>query len=171
MPNHEVSGSVGSHLNSGLLVRESHPARRRLWGYVRYDDRNRKASMSMKVRTFATLLAIALCPVVLAAQEAKTDGGLSDTQMVGQRLFLQRCGVCHLQPTYTSKPFGPTLYKDIVQGKEVALRAFIANGSKRMPGFKYELDSSQIAAIVEYLKTVPKPSGPQSPNGSERGGA
>lgn len=128
-------------------------------------------SIGRKVLRFAPLLLIAICPVVLAAQEARADSGVNDTQMVGQRLFLQRCGVCHLQPTYTSKPFGPSLYKDVVQGKEAALRAFIANGSKRMPGFKYELDASQIAAIVEYLKTVPKPLRSEPPNGAERGGA
>lgn len=127
-------------------------------------------SIGIKVGTFAALLVIAIGPAVLAAQEARTDSGLSDTQMLGQRLFLQRCGVCHLQPTYTTKPFGPVLYKDIVQGKEAPLRAFIANGSKRMPGFKYELDPSQIAAIVEYLKTVPKPLRTEPPNGTERGG-
>lgn len=128
-------------------------------------------SVARKVRTFAPLLLIALCPVVLAAQEARTDSSLSDTQMVGQRLFLQRCGVCHLQPTYTGRLFGPALYKDIVQGKEAVLRTFIANGSKRMPGFKYELNPSEIAAIVEYLKTVPKPLQHAQSNGSARGGA
>jgi len=33
----------------------------------------------------------------------------------------------------------------------------IGDGTPRMPGFKYQYDSTQIAAIVAYLKTVPAP--------------
>jgi mono/diheme cytochrome c family protein len=36
------------------------------------------------------------------------------------------------------------------------IREYIRNGSKKMPGFKYGLEPSEIDAIVEYLKTVPK---------------
>jgi mono/diheme cytochrome c family protein len=42
------------------------------------------------------------------------------------------------------------------------IRDYIRNGSKRMPGFKYGLEPSEIDAIVEYLKTVPKPA-PKTP--------
>jgi mono/diheme cytochrome c family protein len=33
----------------------------------------------------------------------------------------------------------------------------IRSGSTKMPGFKLGLQPSEIDAIVEYLKTVPKP--------------
>ena len=52
--------------------------------------------------------------------------------------------------------YGVPLYKDIVDGNEDTMRDYIRNGSRRMPGFKYGLEPSEIDAIVEYLKTVPK---------------
>lgn len=35
------------------------------------------------------------------------------------------------------------------------MRELIANGTQRMPGFKYNFTPQQIAAIASYLKTVP----------------
>jgi mono/diheme cytochrome c family protein len=37
------------------------------------------------------------------------------------------------------------------------MRDVIANGTPRMPGFKFQFEPPQIAAIVAYLKTVPAP--------------
>jgi mono/diheme cytochrome c family protein len=37
------------------------------------------------------------------------------------------------------------------------MRDVIANGTPRMPGFKYQFEPTQIAAIVAYLMTVPAP--------------
>jgi len=37
------------------------------------------------------------------------------------------------------------------------MRDVIANGTPRMPGFKYQFGPPEIAAIVAYLKTVPTP--------------
>ena len=78
------------------------------------------------------------------------------------RLFQQNCSVCHTQATLTNPMYGPSLYRDIVNGKEEAMRDFIGKGSSKMPGFRYGLKASEINAIVEYLKTVPKPA-PRSP--------
>jgi mono/diheme cytochrome c family protein len=38
------------------------------------------------------------------------------------------------------------------------LHDFIANGTSRMPGFKYSFKPAEIDAIVAFLKTVPAPS-------------
>jgi mono/diheme cytochrome c family protein len=103
------------------------------------------------------------------AQQAGTDGSLNDTQKLGRRIFQQRCGVCHTQPTRTSPMYGPVLYKDIVEGNEDTIRQFIRSGSARMPGFKYGLEPLEIDAIVEYLKTVPKPPKSGSPTNSTPG--
>jgi mono/diheme cytochrome c family protein len=35
------------------------------------------------------------------------------------------------------------------------MRDLIANGTPRMPGFKYTYSPDQIAAIAAYLKTLP----------------
>jgi len=53
--------------------------------------------------------------------------------------------------------YGTALYKDLVNGNEDAIKEMIRTGSGKMPGFKLGLQPSEIDAIVEYLKTVPKP--------------
>ena len=80
---------------------------------------------------------------------------LNDTQKLGQSLFVQSCGVCHLKPQLNSPQFGPVLSRESASGNEDAMRQVIANGTPRMPGFKYNFTEIQIAAIAAYLKTVP----------------
>jgi mono/diheme cytochrome c family protein len=83
---------------------------------------------------------------------------LNDTQTLGRRIFHQRCAVCHTEAVPGARRYGPALYKELVSGNEDSIRTFIGNGSKgKMPGFKYGLEPSEISAIVEYLKTVPRP--------------
>jgi mono/diheme cytochrome c family protein len=82
---------------------------------------------------------------------------LNDTQTLGQSLFVQSCGVCHLKPQLNAPQFAPVLSKDSLGGQEDVMRQVIANGTPRMPGFKYQFDQTQIAAIAAYLKTVPAP--------------
>jgi mono/diheme cytochrome c family protein len=80
---------------------------------------------------------------------------LNDTQQLGQSLFVQSCGVCHLKPQLTSVQFAPVLSRESLGGQEDVMRQVIANGTPRMPGFKHHFDQTQIAAIAAYLKTVP----------------
>jgi len=61
--------------------------------------------------------------------------------------------------------YGTALYKDLVNGNEDAIKEMIRSGSGKMPGFKLGLQPSEIDAIVEYLKTVPKP-----PKNTDAGG-
>ncbi len=107
----------------------------------------------MKYGSMVLLLLALLFPLTLPAQTGMT---------LGRRLFQQNCSVCHTQATLTNPMYGPSLYRDIVNGKEEAMRDFIGKGSSKMPGFRYGLKASEINAIVEYLKTVPKPA-PRSP--------
>jgi len=79
-------------------------------------------------------------------------------QLEGMRHFNQSCRVCHTKPQLTSTQYGPVLSRGSVGGNEDALRAFIANGSPKMPGFRYHFKPVEIDAIVAYLKTVPPPS-------------
>jgi mono/diheme cytochrome c family protein len=113
----------------------------------------------MRIVAFASFLFLTLLPATLSAQElaVKKTADLTPTQSLGRRIFQQRCGVCHTQPTPGAAIYGVALYKDLVDGNEDMIRDYIRNGSKRMPGFKYGLEPSEIDAIVEYLKTVPKP--------------
>lgn len=88
---------------------------------------------------------------------AFAQADLSPQQLEGMRLFNQSCRVCHTRPQMTSPQYGPALSRVSLQGNEEALKAFIANGSPRMPGFRYHFKPAEIDAIVSYLKTRPEP--------------
>jgi mono/diheme cytochrome c family protein len=70
---------------------------------------------------------------------------------------VQSCGVCHLKPQLGAPQYAPVLSKASVGGQETVMRQVIANGTPRMPGFKFHFDQTQIAAIAAYLKTVAAP--------------
>jgi mono/diheme cytochrome c family protein len=101
------------------------------------------------------LLFVLALPAGASAQSA-----LNEQQRLGQTLFTQSCGVCHLKPQITANTFGPTLSKESAGGSEDVMRATITNGTPRMPGFKLQFEPAQIDAIVAYLKTVPAPQAP-----------
>jgi mono/diheme cytochrome c family protein len=119
--------------------------------------------------TFISLCLFVLFPLALPAQQLPASDTRNKIQTSGRRIFQQRCGVCHTAPTITSGVYGPILYKEIVDGNEDPMRQFIRNGSRRMPGFKYGLEPSEIDAVIAYLKTVPKPEKNNSPEGKDRG--
>jgi mono/diheme cytochrome c family protein len=91
------------------------------------------------------------------AQQAPDPASLNETERLGQKLFYQSCGVCHTKPQITSAQFGPVLSKASAGGSAETMRTTIENGTPRMPGFRYQFDTSQIAAIVTYLRTLPEP--------------
>jgi mono/diheme cytochrome c family protein len=106
------------------------------------------------------LFSLAAVPLAAPAQQTKpsTPVSLNDTQILGRRVFQQRCAVCHTESTPGATRYGPVLYKELVDGNEDTIREFISNGSRgKMPGFKYGLEPQEINAIVEYLKTVSRP--------------
>jgi mono/diheme cytochrome c family protein len=112
-------------------------------------------------RGAAMLLLAASLPLSLplgAAAQSAGKAALDDQPTMGMRLFNQHCRVCHTKPLLTSPQYGPVLSKQSLGGEEHALHDFIANGTPRMPGFKYFFAPAQIDAIVAYLKTVPAPS-------------
>ena len=111
------------------------------------------------------LLLLTCLPQGAAAQPA-AQPALDTQQALGQKLFHQSCGVCHTKPQITAQQFGPVLSKDTAGGNVDAMRVIISEGTPRMPGFKYQFDSTQIAAIVAYLKTVPPQ--PAAPAGAPR---
>ena len=108
---------------------------------------------------WAFLIFLGIFPFTEFAQQANIDKqiNLNDVQKLGQRVFQQRCGICHEQARPGFVMYGPALYKDLVSGSEDAIKEMIRSGSGKMPGFKYGMQPAEIDAIVEYLKTVPKP--------------
>jgi mono/diheme cytochrome c family protein len=105
---------------------------------------------------WAFLLSLAIFPLSARAQQANSEK-LNDAQKLGQRVFQQRCAICHAPARPGFQMYGSALYKDLVIGSEDAIKEIIRSGSNKMPGFKLGLQPSEIDAIVEYLKTVPKP--------------
>ncbi len=100
---------------------------------------------------------LSIFPLTARGQQANTENPLNDVQKLGQRVFQQRCGICHAPARAGFQMYGPFLYKDLINGSEEAIKEIIRSGSTKMPGFKSGLQPSEIDAIVEYLKTVPKP--------------
>lgn len=92
--------------------------------------------------------------IPLAAQNPK----LSERELAGKKLFLQRCSICHMPPLNTPedpdpKPYGPKLNGFVRdQATEERARQTILNGTTRMPGFQYGLTKEQIEGILGYLK-------------------
>src|SRR6516165_5940110 len=108
---------------------------------------------------FVAACVVALSQGALLQEALAQDNGakLDDSQKLGQRLFYQSCVVCHTKPQITSGQYGPVLSKNTLNGDADALRAFISQGTARMPGFKFQFEPAQIDAVVAYLKTVPAP--------------
>ena len=100
-------------------------------------------------------VALVLSLAEASAQQAGGDRKLSDKELLGMRLFNQSCRVCHTKPQMTSPLYGPELSQNSTGGQESVMREVIGNGTPRMPGFKYHFDTTQIDAIVAYLKTIP----------------
>ena len=124
------------------------------------------AGADMKYVSTAFLFLLLLFPVRAPAQKGGSAAdSANDAVTLGRRVFQQNCSVCHTQATLTNPMYGPSLHRDLVNGKEEVVRDYIAKGSSKMPGFRYSLKSSEINAIVEYLKTVPKP----APRGPAKG--
>jgi len=92
--------------------------------------------------------------VAIAAAAAQGDAA-SDQVKLGERLVDQSCVVCHFAPQITSGTYAPALSKDTLGGNAQIMHQFIADGSQRMPGFKYQFNAQQIDAIVTYIKTIP----------------
>lgn len=123
----------------------------------------------MKRSRWVLVAFLGLFPVAASAQQASADAPLNSVQKLGKRVFEQRCGICHAPARPGFQMYGPALYKDLVNGSEDAIKEQIRSGSAKMPGFKFGLEPTEIDAIVEYLKTVPKPaknSNPDAPAGS-----
>jgi mono/diheme cytochrome c family protein len=83
---------------------------------------------------------------------------LSETELEGRRLVVQRCAYCHDQG---AREMAPWLDHERIKAVgEETFRERILKGSRRMPGWQYALQPAQVDQIMAYLKTVapdPKP--------------
>ncbi len=112
-------------------------------------------------------------PIALALAATPVFGqqNLDATQRQGEHLFNQSCRVCHAKPQFNSAQYGPVLSKDSASGNPKAMHEVIANGTPRMPGFRYHFKPEQIDAIVAYLQTVSSSAASPSAPARSRSGA
>ena len=110
--------------------------------------------------------AVLICVTAAAAQDAGND-----QVKLGERLVGQSCVVCHFAPQLTSGTFAPALSKDTLGGNAEIIQKVIAEGSQRMPGFKYQFKPQEIDAIVAYIKTLQPAAAPPPPPRRTPGGA
>lgn len=111
------------------------------------------------VRLFTlTALITANFSMQLRAQQGNSDSKLSQSEMEGKKLFIQRCSICHLPRL--NDPTAPDAYGPILNGKvkgtadETRVREVILKGTPRMPGFQYSFQPVQIDQIVAFMKTL-----------------
>jgi mono/diheme cytochrome c family protein len=103
-----------------------------------------------------TLVSLSVMLGVLAAPAMAQQGSGAAAQ--GRRLYEQHCGVCHARILHVNVAlYAPELHTETVTGREAAMADLIAEGTPRMPGFKLMFDKAEIASIIAYLKTRPKP--------------
>jgi mono/diheme cytochrome c family protein len=111
-------------------------------------------------------------------REAVKPASLSESEIEGRRLWVQRCALCHDplgQPTYP-RSLGPWVDRETIKARgEDRIRQQINVGSRRMPGWRYTLEPAQVDQLMAYLKVVtpdqkPKPtgSGTQLSTGDDR---
>lgn len=114
----------------------------------------------MKRSATALIFLLAATPSGFAQQGAAT---LTASQLEGQRIFVQHCGLCHNKIQVNVAPNGPALTKAVLDnGAEAQVKLQIAEGSPNMPGYKLMFGPAQIDTLVDYIRTLnPAPSAPR----------
>ena len=116
----------------------------------------------MKRFTTVCLFMVAALPGAGWAQQGAPI--LTASQLEGQRIFVQHCGLCHNKiQVNVPAPNGPVVTKAVLDnGNEAQIRTQIANGSPNMPGYKLMFEPAQIDSLVEYIRTLnPAPAAPR----------
>ena len=109
------------------------------------------------MNTLARVFVLFLFGVPAAAQQTAPSASLSPTERAGEKLFLQRCSLCHLGSAPTYKPYGPRLDGVVAVKGDERIRNAILEGSPGMPAWRYSLQPEQVDTIVSYMKTLRKP--------------
>jgi cytochrome c6 len=97
-----------------------------------------------------------LKPSILAATllaAAAASPALADPPPSGQSLYMENCSACHQPNGMGRKGSFPALAGDaFVKGDPNAVIATVLNGRGGMPTFKADLDDTQLAAILTYVR-------------------
>ena len=82
---------------------------------------------------------------------------VTDGEKAGQKLFFQRCSVCHMGAAPAYKLYGPALYGDVLKAKgDDAIRTKIMEGSPVMPAWKYTFKPADVDNLIAFIKTLTK---------------
>lgn len=109
-------------------------------------------------RFYLVVLVVLLSGACIRARQNQSGTLISETKQ-GEMLFEQRCFICHDNAGGLNYAggirgrYGPQLSKGNITS-EAYVRKQIMEGGKRMPGFKYILQPSQVSSIIAYLKTI-----------------
>src|SRR5271155_2893160 len=93
--------------------------------------------------------------IVLLAQSQfaqKAPGKpITEAEKAGQKLFFQRCSVCHMGTSPAYRLYGPPVYGDVVRSLgDDAVRKKILDGSPAMPGWKYTFKPADVDKIIAF---------------------
>lgn len=105
------------------------------------------------------ICSFALTLLMPQTQSAQTAPGkpTTDAEKTGQKLFFQRCSVCHMGTAPAYKLYGPALYDDVVKARgDEAVRNKIMEGSPVMPAWKYTFKVADVDKIIAFIKTMTK---------------
>ena len=91
------------------------------------------------------------------AQQTPPSASLSPAERAGEKVFLQRCSVCHLGSAPTYKPYGPSLAGLVERAGEAGVKKIILEGLPGMPGWQYALQGPQVDSLIAYVRTLKKP--------------
>jgi mono/diheme cytochrome c family protein len=97
-------------------------------------------------------------------KKAAAAPSLSEVELAGKQLFVQRCALCHdLLGQPATGTVGPWVDAETIKRSEEAARQKINMGSRTMPGWRYTLTPPQVDQIIAYLKTVTPDQKPKVP--------
>ena len=89
-------------------------------------------------------------------RHANLTGGNKFTVKDGEGLFKTVCAECHM-PTGTGGTAASSGYPALAKNEKLAVSAYpvmmVMNGHGAMPSFKSQMDDTQIAAVVTYVRT------------------
>jgi streptogramin lyase len=132
---------------------------------IRMQFRTEQQLAAVQTKMTATKETIASASVSFTQANNNSSGPVTGT-IKGEKLFLQRCSLCHWGVPPIFKTYAPLLHKEVVATMgEDAMRKIIMEGSPNMPAWKYSLRPADIDEILAYLKTVTKEEVTHSPSG------
>jgi len=104
------------------------------------------------------LITILTLSILVAAPSAFAGGGGAD----GAAVYKAKCAMCHGPDGAGQTTMGKNLKvralgsADVQKQTDAALAKWIADGKGKMPAYKSKLSADEIAALVDFIRTLKK---------------